>query len=77
MNLELIRKYDKAHPNRAHQAVPRDEAPSEVHHHYHNPPCISSFCQVGPNTQHSRCMVGQWCNCPCHDDYEHWYGMGM
>ena len=75
MNLEAIRKYEKIHPRRIHQASPKEDTPPEpIQFTSHNrgpdylQTQVSDFCKIGVNAHHNRCNA-PWCKCPCHDEH--------
>ena len=76
MNLLALREFEKAHPTRIHQSLPRNEDPTGD---ALDSTRMSSFCQISPQARHGQCIF-DWCKCPCHSDEETlalMYGYGM
>ena len=77
MKLERMRYYEAKCQRRVHQSSPRNEVPEVIHiagqhWHDHRPSTyVSGFCLVGPNTNHSHCLV-PGCTCACHEQTEWW-----
>ena len=78
MNLALLRKWDKIHPQRIHQSIPRTDEPEAKVAPLIGITQVSQFCLVGLQAKHAWCKAS-WCKCPCHVDHEDilhegWYG---
>lgn len=73
-----MREFETAKPwsARIHPALPREPFHYETSSYDYSQSqgvcgidqtTLSSFCRIGPNAHHGRC-VQQWCKCQCHDD---------